>query len=161
PVEALAAPRKVRAAVERALDPVPERRFPSAAAMLAAIEAARQPRSRRRTQIAVLAAIPALAAGAVAWQAPTLPQTLQPARRAAAVGQTAQAIEAALRYAYLQPLHDVRSDEANARAKMRTLAARVASLGDVGQGAGELAAGQGYLGLRDGAAARRYLEAAW
>ncbi len=59
------------------------------------------------------------------------------------------------------PLHDIRSQRANARKILDALAADMAQAGELAVGPGHAALGRGYLALQDYGEARRHLAAAW
>jgi hypothetical protein len=76
-------------------------------------------------------------------------------------GRQVQQIEAALRIAYLLPLHDVRRDQRAVLASMRQLTAQMERLGGLARGPGHYALGRGYMALQRLEEANRELDAAW
>ncbi len=147
--------------VARALEKNPARRFSGAGEMLAAVTALTRPRIRRaRLLLGVgLTVGLLLTLGLLTLRARRA--AVDDARAAAYASGEAQAIEAQLRYARLQPLHDLGPEEAAARSRLSALTVEVNRLGDVGEGAAELALGRGLLALGDLTAARDHLETAW
>src|SRR5262249_5071830 len=104
----------------------------------------------RRGLITTAIAAVATAAGVAAIALrPRRDDATERLRLAQEVGQEMEQIEADLRVAYMQPLHDVRPEQATARARMAALEPRLAAEGDLGEGAGEYALGRGYLALHD------------
>jgi serine/threonine-protein kinase len=83
------------------------------------------------------------------------------ARLAQQFGQEAQAIDSSMRVAHLLPVHDIRPERAEARARLRTLETEMARAGAVAQGPGHYALGRGAMALGDLAAARAHFERAW
>jgi serine/threonine-protein kinase len=159
----LEVPRAVRDTIARALERDPAARFPDGGALLDALTAARRALDRRRGRrlaaaIATGALLLAGAAGIAQLKARRLATTR--VRLAAQVGEQVRDLEASLRYAYLQPLHDVEPEEAQVRARLGRVQATLDASGDLGEGAGELALGRGYLALHDGRRAQEHLEAA-
>ncbi|HEX3762355.1 MAG TPA: protein kinase [Kofleriaceae bacterium] len=82
------------------------------------------------------------------------------ARPAEQLGRDASAIENDLRVAYLRPLHDTRSDVAQARERMRAIAATRHGLGGFGDALVHEALGRGHLALHDWREAEAELRAA-
>ncbi|MCY1073865.1 serine/threonine-protein kinase [Archangium lansingense] len=70
-------------------------------------------------------------------------------------------IESHALQSHLSPAHDTRPDRESIRAWMRELEADMREAGNLGQGPGHYALGQGYLALGDTAKAREHLDAAW
>src|SRR5213078_608388 len=75
--------------------------------------------------------------------------------------EIAERIEAMARYSALSPLHDIRGDRAEIRARMDQLEDEIQRAGALAVGPGYYALGRGYLALGDDAKARDQLEAAW
>lgn len=76
-------------------------------------------------------------------------------------GQEAERIEALLRYARLQPVHDLRPELAAVRARIGALESELAAAGGLAQGPGTYALGRAYLALGEGGRAQAALERAW
>ncbi|PTL79961.1 serine/threonine-protein kinase [Vitiosangium sp. GDMCC 1.1324] len=73
----------------------------------------------------------------------------------------AKDIEGHALHSHLSPPHDTRADRETIQAWMRELEAEMREAGDLGQGPGHYALGQGFLALGDQTKAREHLEAAW
>ena len=83
------------------------------------------------------------------------------ARLAQQFAHEAEAIETTLRVAQMLPVHDIRPEREQVRARMRALEASLALLGSAAEGPGRSALGRGALALHDLGAARLHLEKAW
>ncbi|HEX4449963.1 MAG TPA: serine/threonine-protein kinase [Kofleriaceae bacterium] len=147
-------PAGIRAIVERATATSAEARFPDAAALLAALDGLRE-RARRARRLFWIVTVVAIAIAVVAVaQVRSHRAALAAARAAERAGQEASAIVAELREARLQPLHDIRPDEARARERLQTLATEIGG-GDVA----EIALARAERALRELPRARARLEA--
>ncbi|HUJ63647.1 MAG TPA: protein kinase [Kofleriaceae bacterium] len=152
------APAPIRALLGRAMASDPADRFASAEAMLAAVDAVRAPK-RRPTRFAWLAAIAIAAPLAIAIvQMRGRNRAVEAAQIAERAGREASAIEADLRYARLQPLHDIRPDEARARDRLRALARDVEAAGGDARDAAEVALAHAERALGELGRARERLE---
>ncbi len=156
-------PAALRQVCARALALSPRARYGDGIALFDALQRARLEIERRR-RIRWLATVGTtllvvLAVGLGFWLRARHRETTR-VRLAGEVAVEVRDIEARLRYAHLQPLHDVEPDEAAVRATMHDLEQKLDGVGDFGEGAGELALGRGYLALHDAANAQRHLEAA-
>lgn len=76
-------------------------------------------------------------------------------------GQEAERIEALLRYARLQPPHDLRGELGAVRSRIQALEAELAESGGLAQGPGNYALGRAYLALGEVDQANDRLEQAW
>jgi len=76
-------------------------------------------------------------------------------------GQEAERIEALLRYARLQPVHDIRGELATVRRRIQTMEAAVQGAGAQAQGPGHYALGRAYLALGATTLAQTHLDQAW
>src|SRR5262249_25671183 len=65
------------------------------------------------------------------------------------LGEDAKAMEVFLRVAYGLPLHDIEHEKDIVRARLRSVEARMAAAGRVGEGPGHYALGRGYLALQE------------
>jgi eukaryotic-like serine/threonine-protein kinase len=149
--------------VSRALAEDPAARFPSSDALLQALVAvrlSRQRRGQRRWLMLGAATLATVLVAAIALQVIARRRAVDDARLAQAIGQEAQAIEAAMREARLRPLHDLRPDLADGERRARAMEARLSRAGDAGAGAGELALGRVWLALDEPEIARRHLQTA-
>ncbi len=147
----------IRAVIERATAKSRTDRFPDAAALLAALDGLRE-RARRTRRLLWVVAAGAIAIAVVAVaQVRSHRAALAAARAAERAGQEAGAIVAELREARLQPLHDIRPDEARASERLRTLAVEIGD-GDGGDVA-EIALARAERALRELPRARARLEA--
>ena len=85
----------------------------------------------------------------------------QQALAAQRFGQEVERIDAELQRAYLTPLHDIRPELEEARARMARISAAMTGLDDDARGIGDYAIGRGHLGLGEEVEARRHLQRAW
>jgi serine/threonine-protein kinase len=76
-------------------------------------------------------------------------------------GQEAERIEALLRYARLQPVHDVRNEVEAVMQRIRAMEETIGRAGNQAQGPGSYALGRAYLALGQAEVARTYLDRAW
>lgn len=76
-------------------------------------------------------------------------------------GQEAERIEALLRYARLQPLHDVSNEVGTVMQRIQAMEGAIGKAGNQAQGPGSYALGRAYLALGQAEAARIYLDRAW
>lgn len=76
-------------------------------------------------------------------------------------GQEAERIESLLRYARLQPTHDIRGELATVRARIRAMEHELQGVGGRAQGPGNYALGRAYLALGEVDQARAFLDRAW
>ena len=155
------APMRLRPVLARALARDPDHRYGDAAAMLAAINAVRVPdRKKRRVAVAATGA----AALAVAIAAPLAVMrwdravAVDAATMAERAGREAAAIEAQLRYARLQPLHDIRGEEAHAKLDLAVLGAEIGGGGDEIGDAAQVALARAERAVHDLPGARERLE---
>jgi eukaryotic-like serine/threonine-protein kinase len=155
------APMRVRPVLARALAKLPEQRYPDGKAMLAAVAALRVPnRTRRRAVVAAGVVAAACVATAVPiavsrWDRSAMVDAATLAGRA---GREAEAIEARLRYARMQPLHDIRGEEAAARLELAVLAIEVGRGGDPAGESTQVALASAERAVHDLAAAQARLE---
>jgi eukaryotic-like serine/threonine-protein kinase len=77
------------------------------------------------------------------------------------LGQDVKEIEFLMRYAYSQPVHDIRHDKERVRARMQRIQARMAETGALSEGPGRYALGRGHLALHEPEKALSHLRAAW
>jgi serine/threonine-protein kinase len=148
--------------VERSLAKVPAARFADGGELLAALLAATPRRARGRRWLIAAGLVAAVAlGGSVVREVRARRDASRRARVAQRVGQEVERLAAELRYAYLQPLHDVRPDEQRAHARLAALSEEVTRAGDYGEGAGEYVLGRASLALHDAGRAIEHLEAAW
>jgi eukaryotic-like serine/threonine-protein kinase len=171
-------PRDLETIVARCMEREPAHRYPSARAVaedLARFQRgepilARPPSllyrgrrfaARHRAIVAVtaLAVTGLLGAGAVALR--ERQDAGQRAALAQRFGQDVERVETVLRAGYTLPLHDVRREKAQVRARMERMRAEMARLGPAAAAPGHYALGRGALALGDLALARRHLEEAW
>jgi serine/threonine-protein kinase len=82
------------------------------------------------------------------------------ARAAHDLGEGVKEMELFLRAAYEMPLHDVERERDIVRRRLRDIERKMAAAGDVGEGPGHCALGQGLLALGDPESARQHLETA-
>lgn len=75
--------------------------------------------------------------------------------------QEAERIEALARYLRLQPARDLRTDQADLRARVRRLQAEVEAAGSLAEAPGAYALGRAHLALEESAEAKQELERAW
>jgi len=83
------------------------------------------------------------------------------ARLAQEFGQEVERIRSLVRFAHLQPRHDIRSELGEVHRAMEALRLRMARAGSLGTGPGLHALGRGQLALGELDAARTTLQAAW
>ncbi len=76
-------------------------------------------------------------------------------------GQEAERIEALLRYARLQPTHDIRGELATVHRRIQAMEAEVRGAGGQAQGPGHYALGRAYLALGETRLAQSHLDQAW
>lgn len=76
-------------------------------------------------------------------------------------GQEAERIEALLRYARLQPPHDIRGELATVMERIQAMESEVNGAGAQAQGPGHYALGRAYLALGETAQAQAHLDRAW
>jgi len=76
-------------------------------------------------------------------------------------GQEAERIEALVRYAHLQPLHDIRSELQQVAERLSHLQEQSSKSGRLAEGPAAYALGRSHLALGDSAKARTYLDRAW
>lgn len=76
-------------------------------------------------------------------------------------GQEAERIEALLRYARLQPTHDIRAELEAVRERIQGMETELARTGGQAQGPGSYALGRAFLALGEGDKASAYLDRAW
>lgn len=166
--------------VMKCLEPTPERRYASVAALVEDLRrfvagdpiAARPPslvyraskRLRRswRLAAALAIAIAALVTVAVLVMTAAAERRLTDKRLRIAqrFGQEVARVETFMRQAYAAPLHDIRPERQHVLDRMKALQAEARQLGEVATGPAEYAVGRGYLSLHDHASARTHLEAA-
>jgi len=76
-------------------------------------------------------------------------------------GQEAERIEALLRYARLQPTHDIRGELATVRRRIQAMETEMQGAGAQAQGPGHYALGRAYLALGETPLAQSHLDLAW
>lgn len=76
-------------------------------------------------------------------------------------GQEAERIEALLRYARLQPVHDVSNEVGTVLQRIKAMEETIGKSGNQAQGPGSYALGRAYLALGQAEVARAYLDQAW
>jgi len=76
-------------------------------------------------------------------------------------GQEAERIEALLRYARLQPTHDIRRELATVRLRIQAMESEVKGAGAQAQGPGHYALGRAFLALGETSLAQSHLDLAW
>jgi serine/threonine-protein kinase len=76
-------------------------------------------------------------------------------------GQEIERMDSTMRYAYLLPLHDIRSEKQIVRERMRMIEKTMSQIGSVAKGPGEYALGRGWMSLHEYDRARTHLEEAW
>jgi hypothetical protein len=145
------APMRLRPVLARALAGDPDHRYADGAAMLAAINALRSPDRKRwgviGGTVAAAAAIAVAVPIAVAhWDRAVAVDAATTAERA---GREAAAIEARLRYARLQPLHDIRGEEAHAKLDLAVLGAEIGGGGDEIGDAAQVALARAEVAVHD------------
>ena len=162
------APVRLRAILVRGLSADPEARFPSMKALVDLLDLGER-RRRRNIRIAVATTSSlALIAGVLTMnEVHGRKLTEQRAQHQLQVTQEryrwwrrVQELEAAVRFAFTQPAHDVRAEISTVRQQMQVVQGQLDKLGDIREGAGELVLGRGYLALRDPHTARVHLESA-
>jgi serine/threonine protein kinase len=150
PPEGSKVPRWLRAVLERGLASRADARFPSMAALLAALRADPAERRRRWLRGALVgASILALAggtvAGVVAYRARR--GAAEQAHLAQRFGQEVEKISAIARYSALLPLHDSRHEMDLIRKRMERVRGQMHALGSLAQGPGHHALARGHIAL--------------
>jgi eukaryotic-like serine/threonine-protein kinase len=119
-------------------------------------------RLRKHKALAVVSAAAVLAL--VALGAFSVRQQLRARERAELAqrfGQRLGELESSMMYEAFLPRHDVSPHKRRLRREMDAIAAEMKRLGEIAQGPGNFAIGQGYLALHQYETARMYLERAW
>lgn len=83
------------------------------------------------------------------------------AKHAQQFGQEVEKIEGFLRYVQTLPLHDIRSETALVRERMKSIEKQIQQLGKTAEGPGHYALGRGYFALHEYEKAFSHLEQAW
>jgi serine/threonine protein kinase/tetratricopeptide (TPR) repeat protein len=154
-------PRWLRSVLLRGLESEPADRYPSMAALL--VELRKDPaRALQRAALVFLAV--AATAGLVVlggYAAHTRRVAVQRAQLAHEFGQEVAQMASLARIAELAPLHDLRPEMEEIRARMRAIEQHVDEFGDVAVGPGRYALGRGYLALERWEDAARELNQAY
>ena len=85
----------------------------------------------------------------------------QQAALAQQFGQEIERMDSTMRYAYLLPIHDIRTEKQIVQERMRFIEEKMKQMGRVARGPGEYALGRGWMSLHEYAKARVHLEKAW
>jgi serine/threonine-protein kinase len=117
-------------------------------------------RRRRQAAAGIAAAVLAVLVTATLGLRATLRAHAEARAAEDFAGRVAQ-IESTMRLAYLEPLHDVRPEQATVRAEMMRIASDAAEIGSAADRVRHAALGRAHLALGAPALARAELEAAW
>jgi serine/threonine-protein kinase len=117
-------------------------------------------RKHRRLAVVMGAAV-VVSGAALGWGIKARGEAAARERLARRFTEQVEHIEATARYAALSPLHDIRGDQREIRARMDELAGEIRTDGELAVGPGSYALGRGYLALGEEGQARAHLERAW
>lgn len=117
--------------------------------------------AKHRRAAAATAVAAALVLSALGWGLKARGEAAERERLARRFTEHVERIESMARYSALSPLHDIRGDQAEIRAKMGELEAEIRRAGPIAAGPGEYALGRGYLALDDEPRALEHLGSAW
>ncbi|HSS78556.1 MAG TPA: protein kinase, partial [Thermoanaerobaculia bacterium] len=119
-------------------------------------------RLRKHRALAVVSAAAVLALVALgAFSARQQWNARERAELAQRFGQRLGELESSMMYEAFLPRHDISPHKRRLRQEMDAIAGEMRRLGEIAQGPGNLAIGQGYLALHQYETARTYLERAW